>query len=142
MPAGSPDPPGFGPPQVAWAGLTLGSQTASAAVPNRLAQATIKVAMNLAADKVITAGMVPASIVQLVPKGKSEIYDLHETDGDCGGCRGDPGIVTTGRLSCWRRAGGRVRSWGRGRLHTAGGGPPAPLVQESTAPRHGCRRRR
>jgi RNA polymerase sigma factor (sigma-70 family) len=50
----------------AWAGAKLGSQTASAAVPVRLAEFTIKAAMNLSAGKVVAAGMVPASIAQLV----------------------------------------------------------------------------
>ncbi len=48
------------------AGAMLRPETASAAMPIGLAEATIKAAMNLAASKAMTAGMVPASITQLV----------------------------------------------------------------------------
>ena len=46
-------------------GAMLGSETASAAMPTGLAESTIKVAMHFAAGKVITAGVVPASVAQL-----------------------------------------------------------------------------
>ncbi len=49
----------------AWAGAMLRPETASAAMPSGLAEATIKDVMNLAAGKVMTAGMVPVSIDQL-----------------------------------------------------------------------------
>ena len=42
-------------------------------MPTGMAEATIKAAMNLAAGKVMTAGMVPASIAQLV---KGEIRTM------------------------------------------------------------------
>ncbi len=50
---------------VAWAGAGLGEQTASVAMPVGLAETTIKAAMNLAAGKALTAGMVPVAIARL-----------------------------------------------------------------------------
>ncbi|MGP0067269.1 MAG: sigma-70 family RNA polymerase sigma factor [Isosphaeraceae bacterium] len=49
----------------AWAGALLGERTASAAMPGGLAASTIQAAMNLAVGKVMTAGVVSASITQL-----------------------------------------------------------------------------
>ena len=72
----------------AWAGATLRSETASAAIPTGLAEATIKAAMNLAAGKVMAAGMVPVAITQLVTR-RNPYHGPHETDDDRGGCGGD-----------------------------------------------------
>lgn len=47
-------------------GATISPETASAAMPTGLAHSTIKVAMQVAAGKAITAGVVPASVAQLI----------------------------------------------------------------------------
>jgi RNA polymerase sigma factor (sigma-70 family) len=98
---------------VAWVGVMLGSRTASAALPNRLAQATIKVAMKLAADKVMTAGLVPASIAQLV-QGEIRTMIFMKLTAIAAGVVAT-GLVTTGVVLL------------------AAGGQPAPLIQRVAA---------
>jgi RNA polymerase sigma factor (sigma-70 family) len=115
-----------------WVGAMLRPETASAAMPIGLAEATIKVAMNLAAGKVMTAGMVPVSMAGLV---KGEIRTMIFTKLTMI----TAGVVATGFVAAGVGllvAGSRAAplvQWAAAPAQ-AGGGGAAPLVQRAVAP--------
>ena len=115
-----------------WAGAMLRSETASAAMPTGLAEATIKAAMNLAAGKVITAGAVPASITQLV-QGEALTMSVTKLAAVAAGVV-TAGLVATGVGLI--AAGGRPAPVGQAAAPAArpGDAQPSPVAQGAAAP--------